>query len=153
MEEDSKPYKWQSREQSLGYMVNWAARLFAREMDDALRPFGLMSGQLPVFFALADGKPQSQRDLVRLAAVEQSTMAKTLSRMERDGLIERMPDPSDRRSALISLSSSAADRLPDISAAVAAINARSHARLSEEESGLLLRLLHQVVNGLANDRS
>lgn len=90
MNKDSKPYKWQSREQSLGYMVNWAARLFAREMDDALRPFGLMSGQLPVFFALADGEPLPQRELVRLAAVEQSTMAKTLSRMERDSLIDRL---------------------------------------------------------------
>ena len=151
MNKDSKPYKWQSREQSLGYMVNWAARLFAREMDEALRPFGLMSGQLPVIFALADGKQQPQRELVRLAAVEQSTMAKTLARMERDGLIQRTPDPNDRRSALISLSSSAADRLPDISAAVAAINARSHMHLTVENGELLLNLLRQVINNLANN--
>lgn len=148
---DSKPYKWQSREQSLGYMVNWAARLFAREMDEALRPFGLMSGQLPVIFALADGPPQPQRELVRLAAVEQSTMAKTLARMERDGLIQRTPDPNDRRSALISLSSSALDRLPDISAAVAAINARSHMHLTVENEELLLNLLGRVINNLTNN--
>lgn len=132
-------------------MVNWAARLFAREMDEALRPFGLMSGQLPVIFALADGKPQPQRELVRVAAVEQSTMAKTLARMERDGLIQRTPDPNDRRSALISLSSSAADRLPDISAAVAAINARSHMHLTVENGELLLNLLRQVINNLTNN--
>jgi DNA-binding MarR family transcriptional regulator len=132
-------------------MVNWAARLFAREMDEALRPFGLMSGQLPVIFALADGKPQPQRELVRLAAVEQSTMAKTLARMERDGLIQRTPDPNDRRSALISLSSSAADRLPDISAAVAAINARSHMHLTVENGELLLNLLRQVINNLTSN--
>ncbi len=132
-------------------MVNWAARLFAREMDEALRPFGLMSGQLPVIFALADGKPQPQRELVRLAAVEQSTMAKTLARMERDGLIQRTPDPNDRRSALISLSSSAANRLPDISAAVAAINARSHMHLTVENGELLLNLLRQVINNLTNN--
>lgn len=151
MNKNSKPYKWQSREQSLGYMVNWAARLFAREMDEALRPFGLMSGQLPVIFALADGKQQPQRELVRLAAVEQSTMAKTLARMERDGLIQRTPNPNDRRSALISLSSSAADRLPDISAAVAAINARSHMHLTVENGELLLNLLRQVINNLTNN--
>ncbi|MFT8472557.1 MarR family winged helix-turn-helix transcriptional regulator [Acetobacter persici] len=151
MNKNSKPYKWQAREQSLGYMINWAARLFAREMDEALRPFGLMSGQLPVIFALADGKPQPQRELVRLAAVEQSTMAKTLARMERDGLIQRTPDPNDRRSAFISLSSVAVDRLPDISAAVAAINAKSHMHLTVENSELLLNLLHGVIKGLANN--
>lgn len=147
---DSKPYKWQPREQSLGYMINWAARLFAREMDDALRPFGLMSGQLPVFFALADGKPLAQRDLAQLAAVEQSTMAKTLARMERDGLIQRTPDPKDRRSAFISLSPLAEERLPDIAAAVAAINARSHAALVGEDSAHLLELLRRVINGLTD---
>ncbi|CAI9120477.1 MarR family winged helix-turn-helix transcriptional regulator [Brytella acorum] len=151
MNKDSKPYKWQSREQSLGYMVNWAARLFAREMDDALRPFGLMSGQLPVFFALADGEPQPQRELVRLAAVEQSTMAKTLSRMERDGLVQRSPDPNDRRSTLISLTPSAAKKLPDIAAAVASLNARSHLHLSTEDHERLLDLLRRVISGLVND--
>jgi len=134
-------------------MINWAARLFAREMDEALRPFGLMSGQLPVIFALADGDPQPQHELVRLAAVEQSTMAKTLTRMERDGLIQRTPDPNDRRSALISLSSEAVDRLPDISAAVAAINAKSHMHLTVESSELLLNLLRRVINGLGPVRS
>lgn len=133
-------------------MINWAARLFAREMDDALRPFGLASGQLPVFFALADGEPLPQRELVRLAAVEQSTMAKTLARMERDGLIQRSPDPNDRRSMLISLTSSAAIRLPDIAAAVAAINAKSHLYLSVEDSELLLNLLRRVVSSLASDK-
>mgnify|MGYP001208913113 FL=1 len=152
MHKNSKPYKWHSREHSLGYMVNWAARLFAREMDDALRPLGLMSGQLPVFFALADGNPQPQRELVRLAAVEQSTMAKTLSRMERDGLIQRSPDPNDRRSTLISLTPSAAKKLPDISAAVAAINAKSHLYLSSEDGEQLLNLLQRVISGLTHDK-
>ncbi|GBR26503.1 MarR family transcriptional regulator [Acetobacter orleanensis NRIC 0473] len=132
-------------------MVNWAARLFAREMDDALRPFGLTSGQLPVFFALADGEPQPQRELVRLAAVEQSTMAKTLSRMERDGLIQRSADPNDRRSTLISLTSSAEKKLPDIAAAVASINTKSRLHLSTEDGEQLLDLLRQVISGLTDD--
>lgn len=151
MEEDSKPYIWLSHADSLGYMVNWAARLFAREMDNALRPFGLMSGQMPVIFALADRGACNQRELVHLAAVEQSTMAKTLSRMERDGLIERTPDPNDRRSTLISLSPSTAARLPDIATAVVMINARSRAFLSPEEAELLLNFLHRAIAGLVND--
>ncbi|MDF3624711.1 MULTISPECIES: MarR family winged helix-turn-helix transcriptional regulator [Acetobacteraceae] len=118
-------------------------------MDEALRPFGLMSGQLPVIFALADGKTRSQRELVNLAAVEQSTMAKTLSRMERDGLIERKPDPNDRRSTTISLSPLMSVRLPEVAAAVAVINARSHTHLSEEEGERLLDLLHWAIKGLA----
>ena len=40
------------RGRSAGYLVNWAARLFARAIDRRLKPLGVSSGQLPVFFAL-----------------------------------------------------------------------------------------------------
>ena len=88
-------------------MTNWAARLFARAIDQRLKAIGVSSGQLPVFFALAGGKALTQKELARLAAIEQPTMASTLARMERDGLIERRPDPDDGRSSLVSLSAKA----------------------------------------------
>ena len=39
-------------------------------------------------------------------------MAQLLARMERDGLVECVPDPDDKRSRLISLSALAMRRLP-----------------------------------------
>src|SRR5882724_11960371 len=50
------------------------------------------AGYLPVCFALA----ATQTALASLAAIEQPTMAATLTRMERDGLIHRRPDPPGR---------------------------------------------------------
>src|SRR5260370_31641432 len=94
-------------EASAGYMTNLAARLFARAIDERLRPLGVSAGQLPVFFALAGGGALTQTALARRAEIEQPTMAATLSRMERDGLIQRRPDPSDGRSALIVLTPAA----------------------------------------------
>lgn len=45
----------------------------------------------------------SQRALTEATAVEQPTMAATLQRMARDGLVEKRPDPADRRGALYRL--------------------------------------------------
>ena len=87
-----------------GYLINRAARLIGRVMDGRLKPLGLASGQIPVLAALRDGSSMSQSTLTRLALIEQPTMAATLSRMERDGLIERKPDLADGRSSLIHLS-------------------------------------------------
>ena len=99
------------REKSAGYLTNWAARLFAKGMDRRLKEAGLSSGQLPLFFALGDGRALSQKALVEIVSIEQSTMAATLSRMERDGLIERTANPDDGRSALFKLTPAALKKM------------------------------------------
>ncbi len=81
-----------SRESSAGYLVNWAARLLTHALERRLK--GSSAGSMPVFFSLIDGGAQTQKALAHWAAVEQPTMANTLARMERDGLIAREPDPA-----------------------------------------------------------
>ena len=136
------------RRDSVGYLTNWAARLLAKAMDDRLGPLGLASGYLPVFFALAGGAEMTQRDLAKLAAIEQPTMAATLARMERDGLVTRRPSPHDGRSALVALRAQAMQRVPDVVAAVADINGRALAGLSASEAAALRAALRTVIGNL-----
>jgi DNA-binding MarR family transcriptional regulator len=133
------------RERSSGYMTNWAARLFARAIERRLTPLGLGSACMPVFFALAAGEAMSQTALARRAAVEQPTMAATLKRMERDGLIARRADPADGRSALVSLTPLAVEKLKHVQAAGRAVNETAMAGLTPEERELYLTLLGKVV--------
>jgi DNA-binding MarR family transcriptional regulator len=92
-------------------IVGQAYRTFARIADARLRELGFAMSQLPVLVVLKQGKPLPQAELARIARVEQSSMAQLLNRMERDGLIERIPDPADRRSRLISLTERASRRM------------------------------------------
>ncbi len=136
------------RELSAGYMTNWAARLFARAIDQRLKQIGVSSGQLPVFFALADGKALSQKQLTTLASIEQPTMASTLARMERDGLIERRADPADGRSTLVSLAPAARRKAELVKQAVDETNAAALAGLSDAERAALLNSLGAIVTAL-----
>jgi DNA-binding MarR family transcriptional regulator len=86
---------------SVGYLTNLTGRLLVRALERRLE--GGFAGPMPVFLALSDGKALPQKELARLAAVEQPTMANTLARMERDGLVSGEPDPNDRRSTLLRL--------------------------------------------------
>ncbi len=129
-------------------MTNLAARLFARAIDERLRPLGVSSGQLPVFFALAGGGALTQTALARRAEIEQPTMAATLSRMERDGLIQRRPDPSDGRSALIVLTPAALKKVKAVEAAVHTLNAAALAGLDDAAQRAFLAALAQVVSAL-----
>jgi DNA-binding MarR family transcriptional regulator len=136
------------RRDSVGYLANWAARLLAKAMDERLAPFGLTSGQLPVFFALARGEELTQRDLARHAAIEQPTMAATLGRMERDGWVTRRPSPHDGRSSLVILSPQALARVPDVVAAVRDINGRGLAGLNDDEVTALKTTLRTIIGNL-----
>ena len=136
------------REHSSGYLANWAARLFARSIDKRLRPLGLSSAYMPIFFALAAGDALSQKTLADRAAVEQSTMANTLKRMERDGLIARRPDPRDARASLVSLTPLAVAKLKGVQAAGQAVNDIAMGSLSPSEREQYRKLLLRVIGSL-----
>ncbi|RSZ36229.1 MULTISPECIES: MarR family transcriptional regulator [unclassified Variovorax] len=93
-------------------LIGRVTRGFTRIADGGLREFGFAVGQLPVLVSLKKSKALSQAELARIAQVEQPSMAQLLARMERDGLVERVPDPVDKRSRLISLTPLASRRLP-----------------------------------------
>ncbi|MCO5147154.1 MAG: MarR family transcriptional regulator [Aquamicrobium sp.] len=139
------------RDKSAGYMTNWAARLFARAIDRRLKPLGLSSAHMPVMFALGDGREMSQKALAQAASIEQPTMAATLSRMERDGLVQRRPDPGDRRAMLFSLTPQAAEKADAVHAAAVAVNARALSALAPQERDAFLGMLARVVAGLGED--
>src|SRR5690606_8417029 len=96
-----------------GHLISLAARGFARLSESRLKPLGFGVGQLPVLVALQDGSASTQRDLARFAKIEQPPMAQMLARMERDGLIERTPNPEDGRSSRIMLTIAAQERMPE----------------------------------------
>lgn len=137
-----------NRDQSAGYLANWAARLFARAIDRRLRPMGVAAGQLPVFFALAEGQALTQSALAEHAAIEQPTMAATLNRMERDGLIQRQRNPGDGRSALVSLTPRGLALAPLLRAELRAVNAQALSGLAPAEAEAFLALLRRVIAGL-----
>ena len=120
-----------------------------RRGDVRLRPLGFAMSYLPVLRALAmTGRPLSQMELAQAAGVEQPTMAETLVRMVRDGLVEREPNPDDRRGTLISLTRRSRSRFPKARAVLVEGEHEAMAGLSEAEKALLLDLLKRVVRNL-----
>ena len=131
-----------------GHLISLAARGFARLSEARLKPLGFGVGHLPVLVALRDGQASTQRDLARFAKVEQPPMAQMLARMERDGLIERVPDPADRRSSRITLTEAAKARLPDATAVLFQGNRDVLHGFTAEETAMLVTLLNRLITNL-----
>lgn len=134
-----------SDESSLGELVNRTARLLRRLADRRLAPLGLSSGYLPVLTALMPGEQLSQKVLTERAGIEQPTMAATLGRMERDGVIARQPDPDDGRSALFRLTPQALAKVAAISAAIDGVSDDALARVDAADRTRLRRILQEVI--------
>lgn len=131
-----------------GHLISLAARGFARLSEARLKPLGFGVGQLPVLVALQEGQAASQRDLARFARIEQPSMAQMLARMERDGLVCRMPDPADGRSSQISLTETARTRLPDACAALFQGNRDALNGFTDGEATQLVALLTRLIANL-----
>jgi DNA-binding MarR family transcriptional regulator len=141
--------KMYDRDLSAGYLTNWAGRLFVRAIERRLA--GGNAGPMPVFFALSDGRSLSQSALARWASVEQPTMANTLARMERDGLIARQPDPADRRSARVTLTPVGREQAAAALDSARAVNEIAVAGFTPAERKALLDLLRRVAENLGRD--
>jgi DNA-binding MarR family transcriptional regulator len=132
-------------EDSLGYLVNRAARAFANRLATDLRPHGVGIGQWAVLLHLWANDGLTQAQLSRRVAIEQPTMVRTIDRMVRDGLVTRSPDPNDGRATRINLTargSALRDRLVPLAVEV---NQAATAALSEREVATLRRLLAKLV--------
>ena len=103
---------------------------------------------VPVFAAIGDGSAMTQKALAAQAVVEQPTMAATLSRMVRDGLVARLPNPKDARSALVSLTPPALAKVKDLDAAIAEVNRVATATLTKAERTEYLRLIGKIISAL-----
>lgn len=136
------------REESFGYLVNHLARLLARALRQDIAPHGVVPGQFPVLLALWDEDGLTQSDLHHRTDVEQATMANTLQRMERDGLIRRAPDASDGRRALVHLAAKARRLEPALVQSARAINDAALAGLPDGRRAQLLTDLRGAVANL-----
>lgn len=137
---------------SAGYMVNHLARLFAREIHARIGPLGLTPGTFPAMLELWAEDGLTQRDLVARLDIEQATMANTLARMERDGLIRRTPDPKDRRAQRVWLTEAGRALQDPATAAAREVNATALEGLGADERAAFLRTLATVVRGLQQRR-
>jgi DNA-binding MarR family transcriptional regulator len=133
---------------SAGFLANHMARLFAKGLQQNIKPLGLAPAQFMTLLALWEKDGLTQRELVERLDVEQATMANTLTRMERDGLIARRAHPEDGRSQSIHLTPKAVALREPATAAARSVNAAALEPLNEAERQAFLDLTRRVIDAL-----
>ncbi len=141
-----------SADRSAGYLASQMARLFAIGLHRRIAPEGLAPAQYMALLELWEEDGLTQSVLMQRLDIEQATMANTLARMERDGLITRRPHPQDGRARSVWLTDRARALREPAAAAALAQNDEALAGLSEQERAQFIDMMRRVIAALRRDR-
>lgn len=139
------------KEDSAGYLINHMARLFAKELQQRIQPLGIVTGQFPILLELWEGDGLTQRELLEKLDIEQATLANTLTRMQRDGLIKRTKHPTDARAQQIWLTKKAADIKETAYQFAWQINMDSLSALDADEQAKFMDYMRRVIGKMRSD--
>ena len=100
--------------EGFGFLVTDIARLLRADMDRRITASGLdlTPGEVRVLVQAARAGHVRQTVLAGRIGIEAMTVSGYVDRLEARGLIERLPDPTDRRAKLVALTE-AADAILD----------------------------------------
>lgn len=85
----------------LGYLLKHAFLELETLNDRALAPLDLTARELSVLMAVAGLRSASQQEVAHALGVDRTTMVTFVDLLEGKGLVQRRPDPSDRRRNVI----------------------------------------------------
>ncbi|MGM8910460.1 MarR family winged helix-turn-helix transcriptional regulator [Psychrobacter sp. 1U1] len=131
--------------ESTGYLANHLARLYAILLNEQIKPLGISTAHFPILLELWQQDGITQNDLVQLGNLAQATIANTLNRMERDGLITRVADKKDARVKHILLTKKARSLETKAINCARQVNQQSLSVLTEEEQKQFNTLMQRVI--------
>jgi DNA-binding MarR family transcriptional regulator len=117
-------------------IVRTARRL---RQEAAAETSGLTPTSIAALATIERDGPMTPSEIAAIERVKRPTITRTLGCLEREGLIDRAPDPADRRSALVSLNAAGRERLRRLRGRKNAYLARRMRDLSDEEVETLER--------------
>lgn len=137
----------------IGALVQILARLWPQALAKRLESLDVRPGQVAVLRCLLERDGWTQAELCRRVGVEQPTMANTLKRMRRDGLVRMRRDAQDRRKTIVCLAGRGAELNGQLDLAENDLREAALAGLEPTQRRTLARGLEVLVDNLRQDLS
>jgi DNA-binding MarR family transcriptional regulator len=122
-----------------GYALRRAANAMMGELADRLAPLGLRVTEASVLLLAGARANATSSEIGRILDIQRANMVPLLNRLERAGLVERVP--IDRKSSAIVLTVAGRKKLREVDAVTAAFEADLLARVPAEHRDHLVPAL------------
>jgi DNA-binding MarR family transcriptional regulator len=129
---------------NFGFLLRDVSRRYVNRFERRAREISLTLPQCKVLVRLEKNEGVSQARLAELAEIEPMTMVRILDRMERDGWLERRPDPDDRRARRLYLTKRASPLLDEIWRLADLTLAETFAGISDARRDAFIGVLQRI---------
>ncbi len=137
-------YYLRAMSDNLGQILSDVSRLLRRAFDERARGIGVTRPQWQVLTILARHEGINQGGLAELLEVEPITLCRMVDRLQEAGLVERRPDPSDRRAWRLFLSGKANALLAELRPLALGLFDEAMNGLTLVERDRLLEMLERI---------
>lgn len=125
---------------------------FIRKDEPHIRTLGLTSSQFDVIATLGDTEGMTCKELSERTLVTKGTLTGVLDRLEKKGLIERVPSRDDRRCTIIRLTPKGESRFREVFPAhIQYMKPHFQRALTATEAGKLRELLLRLKDSFEKD--
>jgi MarR family transcriptional regulator, transcriptional regulator for hemolysin len=129
---------------NFGFILKDISRLYSLNFERHATELNLTLAQCKVLCYLQRNEGISQVQLAFLTDTDPMTLVRILDRMEGDGLIERRPDPTDRRARRLYLQGAALPVLKEIWRVSDRARAQAFSRMAVADREQLFSLMQQM---------
>ena len=137
------------RMRNFTFLLREVSRRFVLRFEEHARSISLTLPQCKVLIRLENNEGVSQARLAELTDVDAMTMVRILDRMEAEGLLERRPDPADRRARCLYLTAKARPILDEIWRLSEEIRGEIFADVSKAEREQFMDVLERLYNNIS----
>lgn len=138
-----------SAPETIGFLIVDVARLLRAEFDRRIVHLGLTPAEARTLSHVARCGPMRQSVLAERIGVEAMTLSACLDRLEEQGLVQRTPDPSDRRAKLANITEAARPVLDKILRASAEMRSDMTDGIDAEDVEAFRNMLAMIRTNLA----
>lgn len=138
-----------AQQDNLGFLLADVSRLMRQTFQQRLRGSSLTLAQARALVYVSRHEGVRQVELAELLEVQPITLARLIDQLADNGLVERRPDPDDRRAYQVFLKPEAASHLTAIKQVAAVIRTDALRGLNEQQIAVLLSALSTMRDNLA----
>ena len=143
---DARPAAEEYRlEDQVGHLMRRAHQRHTAIFQDGIEALQLTPTQFAALAKIRDLGEVSQNQLGRLTAMDPATIQGVIQRLDARKLIERQPDPKDRRCTLLTLTGEGSALIADAIDRARRITETTLAPLSASERQAFLALLRKLI--------
>lgn len=134
---------------NLSFLLGDVMRLMRREYQKKELPLTPMQSKALLTMSRYEGIRQVA--LAELLDIQPIAIARLIDQLAENDLVERRPDPTDRRAYCLYLKEAADERLTSINKIIAEVRDKAFAGLTEQQIDVFIELLETIYSNLSTE--